>query len=93
VRPYLNHPLTRLWLVLLLATVLSWWLGSDTPVRSPAAGMLSAISILAVAIIKCRLVIRNYMDVRLAPPWLQRACDGWLLLNFGLVSFYYWSAI
>jgi len=92
-RTYLYHPLTRLWLVLLLATVLSWYLGSDGPVTSRQAGVLSAVSILAVAIVKCRLVIRNYMEVRYAPSWLQWTCDAWLLLNFGMVSSFYWFAI
>ena len=89
-RPYVHHPLTRLWLVLLLATVLSWWLGADSPLRSQQTFVLSALSILAVAIIKCRLVIWHYMEVKLAPAWLQRACDAWLLLNFGMVSSFYW---
>ena len=92
-RPYLHHPLTRLWLVLLLATVLSWWLGSDKPVASHQAGVLTAVSILVVAIIKCRLVIRNYMEVRFAPSWLQWTCDAWLLLNFAMVSSFYCFAI
>jgi len=91
-RSYLRHPLTLLWLVLLLATVVSWWLGSDD---HPAAqsSALTAVAILAVAIVKCRLVIRNYMEVGHAPLWLRLTCDTWLLLNFGMVSSFYWFAI
>jgi len=35
--------------------------------------------VLLIALIKTRFVIRNYMEVRFAPFWLQRTCDAWLL--------------
>jgi cytochrome c oxidase subunit IV len=91
-RSYLRHPLTLLWLVLLLATVVSWWLGSDRDAADQAS-VLTTVAILAVAIVKCRLVIRNYMEVRYAPSWLRLTCDAWLLLNFGMVSCFYWFAV
>jgi len=91
-RCYLRHPLTRLWLVLLLATVVSWWLRSDSHAADQAS-VLTTVAILAVAIVKCRLVIRSYMEVRYAPAWLQLTCDAWLLLNFGMVSSFYWFAV
>lgn len=89
---YLHHPLTRLWLVLLLATIASWWLGAHGSLRSHEAGLVTTVSILAVASIKCRLVIRNYMEVRLSPTWLKVTCDAWLLLNFGMIASFYWFA-
>jgi hypothetical protein len=70
---YLRGPLLHTWLLLSAATVLSWGLGLESAV------------IMLVAIIKCRFVIRTYMEVRLAPAWLQRTCDAWLILNFGMV--------
>jgi heme/copper-type cytochrome/quinol oxidase subunit 4 len=85
-----HHPLTRLWLVLVLTTVLSWWLGVDTPARTEHSFAWSTVAILAVAIIKCRLVMRSYMEVKSAPRWLQLSCDAWLLLNIGMMSWFYW---
>jgi hypothetical protein len=89
------HPrrsLLRTWWVLLLATSLGYWLGSRLDVGPRQTRAILAVSILLIAIIKCRIVMRNYMDVRLAPPWLQWTCDSWLLLNFGMVLAYYWIA-
>jgi hypothetical protein len=91
-RTYANHPLT-LWLVLVLATVVSWWLGSNDANGSHQPAILTRTAIFSVAIVKCRLVIRHYMEVRFAPPWLRWACDAWLLLNLGMVSSFYWLAI
>lgn len=66
------------WVVLLAATLLS------------ATLHLQTVVILAIALIKCRLVIRTYMEVRHAPGWLRHSCDGWLLLNGVMLSSYYW---
>ena len=86
------HPsrsLVRTWLVLLLASFLGYLLGLRLEVEPRQTHTFFAVSILLIAIVKCRIVIRNYMDVRFAPVWLQRACDSWLLLNFGMVVAYY----
>ena len=91
-RTYADHPLVRLWLVLLLATVVSWWLGAAHTDSSRGAALLTGASIFTVAIVKCRLVIRHYMEVRFGPPWLKWACDAWLLLNFAMVFSFYWFA-
>jgi hypothetical protein len=77
---YIRHPLIHTWLLLAIATVFSCWLGSG---KSHA---LTTLAILLIAIIKCRLVIRNYMEVRFAPRWLQATCDAWLVLNFAMLS-------
>jgi hypothetical protein len=76
---YVRGPLAYTWLALSFATLMSWLLGAKLP-----------LLVLAIAIIKCRIVIRSYMEVRLAPSWLQRTCDAWLALNFAMGSSYYW---
>lgn len=78
-RGYFRRPLAYIWIVLAAATLMSWWLGVKIP-----------LLVLAIAIIKCRVVMRSYMEVRLAPSWLQRTCDAWLALNFAMGSGYYW---
>jgi len=75
------------WLLLAAATVFSWWLGSTS------YNVLTTVFILLIAIVKCRLVIRNYMEVRFAPSWLQLTCDAWLVLNFGMISSFYWFVL
>ena len=59
---------------------------------SHEAATLTGVSIFIVAMIKCRLVIRHYMEVRFARSWLKWTCDVWLLLNLGMVFSFYWFA-
>jgi hypothetical protein len=66
------------WAALTAATVLAWLL---TPGESQAAtalgdGLVAAIVVLGL--VKCRLIIRYFMEVRHAPRWLRHATDGWL---------------
>jgi uncharacterized membrane protein len=83
---YLRGRLFYTWLGLLAATVLSALLGFE----SEHGGAAIALVVLGIALLKCRLVMRTYMEVRDAPRWLQRSCDGWLLCNAALLSSYYW---
>lgn len=87
---YLRNPLTYVWAVLTLVTLASWYLG-----RSGAEFRINPIvtgSVLLIALIKSRLVLRYFMEVRTAPAWLQRACDGWLIVLFAtLFIVYYFS--
>jgi hypothetical protein len=92
--PYVRGPLFYTWLFLVTATVFSWWLGSANGAEPHRpANVLVTLSILLIAIIKCRFVIRNYMEVRFAPSWLQWTCDAWLIFNFGMVSSFYWLVL
>ena len=89
-KAYVRNPLIYTWLFLSAATVFSWWLGSENDAKVHQANGLVTVAILLIAVIKSRFVIRNYMEVRVAPSWLQLTCDTWLVVNFGMVSSYYW---
>ncbi len=40
--------------------------------------------VLTLALVKSRLIIRYFMEVRTAPPrWLRSATDAWLVVLFG----------
>jgi hypothetical protein len=75
------------WAVLALATIASWWLGHGPHDQGQA---LVPLVVVTIAVFKCRVVIRNYMDVKRAPAWLQLSCDAWLLLNLAMASSLYW---
>jgi len=67
------------WIVLAAITLLAWWIGArhgPGPLRPDAAVALSAI---AITIVKVRVIMREFMDVRSAPAWLKRITDAWLL--------------
>lgn len=76
-RDWLHPRATMTWLCLLGVTFVSWTLGHGVGIGDPhAAGAI----IIAVTFVKVRLVIREFMEVRTAPPWLRFGTDGWLLL-------------
>jgi hypothetical protein len=88
---YLRNPLTYVWAFLTAITVASWWIGrgngAEFQINAPVT-----IGVLLIALIKSRCVIRYFMEVRAAPLWLRRVCDGWLIAVFGaLFSAYYFS--
>lgn len=86
-----RSPLVYTWLLLLAATLGGGWLGAENDSGSHASGFSIALAVLAIALLKCRLVIRNYMDVRFAPRWLRLTCDAWLVCNFAMISSFYGS--
>ena len=68
------------WAVLSAITLLAWWIGGRHgagPLHPDPAVGLSAI---AIAIVKVRVIIREFMDVRHAPARLKRLTDAWLVL-------------
>jgi len=89
--PFVKTRLTAVWVVLAGLTVVSWALA---PAHSPGAASASApitVVVLALALIKSRLIIREFMEVRTAPAWLRAATDAWLVVMFGaLPACYLW---
>jgi cytochrome c oxidase subunit IV len=78
---YSRHTSTYVWAVLTLITIASWWIGRGSGVPYHIDGVITA-SVLLLAFVKSRLVIRYFMEVRFAPAWLQWTCDGWLIFLF-----------
>lgn len=77
---------TWTWALLSMLTMLSWTLAADRRF-SPSTAL--TIGILAIAAVKTRLVIRQFMDVRVAPAWLRRATDAWLvILTAAVIALY-----
>ncbi|BBY14999.1 cytochrome C oxidase subunit IV family protein [Mycolicibacterium litorale] len=82
---------TVAWLALAAITVLSWWLApahSHGPVTSSVP---ITLAVAALAVIKSRLIIRYFMEVRHAPRWLQLSTDAWLLVLWAaILAVYLW---
>lgn len=81
----LRHPATIVWLILAGVTVFSWWLGTDhgtgTEVR-PHVDISTGVILLSL--VKVRLILFHFMEVREAPWPLKRICDAWIVV-VGLV--------
>jgi hypothetical protein len=72
--------ITYVWIITSALTVLAWGLAALTGHRGTASTP-EAIAVLAIAGVKARLIIEEFMEVRSAPRWLRRFTGVWL---FGL---------
>lgn len=67
------------WLVLMLLTAVSWWLGADHEM----AGLgkhFAMVTILVVTFVKIYVVGHAFMELREAAPWLQNLFRAWCLV-------------
>jgi hypothetical protein len=86
-----NNAANRAWLVLLIATGITWWLGES--------GMAASSSVLAVAImlglafIKGVLVIYDFMELRHAPRMWKLFIVGWLTFVLTMIALAYWTGL
>lgn len=76
--------LHRTALVLVLATAATFWMRSDNLV-GPGVG----VGTLAIAYLKGRLVILDFMGLRHAPLLWRGLVEGWLLLVSALILLLY----
>ncbi|UCV12456.1 cytochrome C oxidase subunit IV family protein [Dechloromonas denitrificans] len=84
----LNNPAHRAWLVLLVATAMTWYLG-----EVGAAGTWAIVTMLLIAFIKGRLVILDFMELREAPLMWRLLLEGWLILVSSLILLAYWISL
>lgn len=68
------------WLVLSAITLIAWWIGAHHgagPLHpEPAVGL----GAMAITLVKVRVIIREFMDVRHAPVRLKYVTDAWLIV-------------
>ena len=84
----LKNPAHRAWLVLVAATLITWYLG-----EVGAAGTAAIVAMLAIAIVKGRLVILDFMELRAAPRLWRFLLEGWLIVVGGLILLAYWISL
>jgi len=73
-----SHAITVVWLMLVAATAISWWLGTDhSGARDPSQ---ATVSIIVLAMMKVRLVILYFMEIRTAPLALRLLCEAWVVV-------------
>lgn len=78
----------RIWLVLLAATGVTFWLGESG--LSGTAGMSPVLAMFALAFVKALLVMLDFMELRHAPALWRRLLVGWLVLVAGGIVLAYW---
>jgi hypothetical protein len=91
-----NKRLAIVWLVLTLMTLAYIWLDhsadDDGVYRASTVVTVAAI---VIALVKVRIIFREFMEVRHAPVWLRRLTDGWVVMMavFLLGSYFIASAV
>lgn len=78
--------LAVVWAVLSAITVLSWLLVTFTQDggRITSRAALTA-GVVVIGLVKTRLIMQEFMEVRTAPTWLRAFTDGWLIVFWGAV--------
>ncbi|HTK66474.1 MAG TPA: cytochrome C oxidase subunit IV family protein [Pseudonocardia sp.] len=87
----LRQRATAAWAVLMLATVISWSLGTH---HGPALHdpRFAATGVIVIAFIKVHLVGRHFMELREAPRALVLWFDGWVVAVCAVVAgLYLWA--
>lgn len=84
-----SRTITYTWIALSLITIGSWWLAPGHSAGAAVASVPVTVAVVVLAFVKCRLIIRYFMEVRTAPAWLKLATDTWLLVLWGAVLVIY----
>lgn len=78
----LRDKVSAVWALLVVATAISWWLGSE----HVSSLRLSSVLVLMVAFIKVSLIGAYFMELRYAPAWLQTVFQGWCVAGFAATA-------
>ena len=81
---------TLVWFLLVAATGFSWAMGGGSASDPEAAGLLAS-ALVAIALVKVRLVIRYFMEVREAALGLRLLTDLWCLAVGAAILVLYWG--
>ena len=74
--------ITYVWLATCVLTIASAVVAA-TRGASQTANVGVSLAVLGIGAAKARLIMREFMEVRTAPPWLRLFTDVWL---FGLLA-------
>lgn len=84
----LKFSTNTLWLLLLAATGLTYWLGESGQVGQ--ASMTPVFIILGASFFKGLMVINDFMELRHAPSLWRNLLVGWLGFVISMILLAYW---
>jgi hypothetical protein len=91
IKSHSGRATTTVWAILSGITIVSWFLAPAHQHGAVNASVPITIAVLALAVVKARLIIQHFMEVRTAPLWLKAATDAWLVALFGgILGIYLW---
>lgn len=83
-----THLLNVLWVALLVATLLTWLIG-----KAGHSGAAAVVGILAIAGIKGRMIVQDFMALRRVTFLWRALVLGWLLLVLAIILLAYWLGL
>jgi hypothetical protein len=79
---------TAIWLILIMASFLTWWLGTNDS-RGQLSDRVMIAAVVVIALLKAYLVGMEFMEVRGAPAVLRGLLTGWVgLLAVAVTTLY-----
>lgn len=76
-----NRRLLIVWAILTSMTLVYVWLDHSVDQSGTLrASTVVTVSVIVIALIKVRIIFREFMEVRHAPALLRRLTDGWVVL-------------
>ena len=78
-----------IWLLLMLLTAISWSLGEGVDYGENTPTAIFSLLLMFAAIVKVRLVVLHFMDVKIAPAFLRIAMEVWFIVIFLLIALFY----
>jgi hypothetical protein len=75
-----NKRLLIVWVVLASLTLAYLWIDHSVDRSNTAASAVVTSSVIVIAVIKVRIIFREFMEVRQAPVLLCRLTDAWVIL-------------
>lgn len=76
-----NKRLAIVWLVLSAMTLAYVWLDRSADEDGVLkASTVVTVSAIVIALVKVRIIFREFMEVRRAPAFLRRLTDAWVVL-------------
>jgi hypothetical protein len=84
-----NKRLLVVWLVLASLTLAYLWIDHSVD-GSPRSSAIVTSGVIVIALVKVRIIFREFMEVRQAPVLLCRLTDAWvILIAVSLLSCYF----
>jgi len=74
-----NKRLLVVWLILASLTLAYVWIDHSVD-GSPRPSVVITSSVIVIALVKVRIIFREFMEVRQAPALLCRLTDAWVVL-------------
>jgi Prokaryotic Cytochrome C oxidase subunit IV len=84
-----NKRLLIVWVVLASLTLAYLWINHSIDRSNTASAVVTSI-VIVIAVVKVRIIFREFMEVRQAPVLLCRLTDAWVvLIAAGLLGSYF----